>query len=149
MNEEGLVPVVIDGREIGLVRLGPEDSEKRRTINLALGVVQLPALLENFRPDRPMSPQARFLLVVRAYCEAMNDGKRNQLDENELVGRYMQMHGVGAALSHQVRRANADELCFICNKPYRTHKYERALLREDGAPDIYRLCNGDLVRLNV
>jgi hypothetical protein len=149
MSDEILAPIIIEGREVGKVRLAPVhyDAEKRREINMGLGIVQLPRLLETFQPVGAMAPQERFLRLVRAYCELMNDGQRNQLDANDLAKRYMGTHGILAALHHQVRRANGDAECPVCKKPYLKHKYERAILNPEGHPYIHRLCNGDLVKL--
>jgi hypothetical protein len=144
---DDLVPLLIEGQEVGKVQLAPADHENRRKVNLGLGVVQLPSLLERFRPTRATPPQERFLLLLRAFCELMNDGRRNVLDENELTALYMQHHGVGAILHHQMRRANGDVECPTCKKPYRAHRYERAILDQHGQPYIHRLCNGDLVKL--
>lgn len=151
MTEDMLTPLLVEGVEIATVRLAeperfPDAAERRRT-NLGLGVVQLPSLLERFRPQRPMLPQERFLVLVQAFATAMNDGRRNQLDEGELARLYMKDHGVGAALAHQVYRAAGDSVCQACEKRYGNHPYERSLLSNDGLPFIHRLCNGDLVKL--
>jgi hypothetical protein len=151
MENAPLTPLLIEGAEIAQVRLAPPDrfptERERRLANLGLGVVQLPSVLEGFRPQRPMPPQERFLLIVRAFCEAMHDGKRSQLDEGELVRQYMQVHGMRSFLHHQVRRASGDVLCDTCQSPYRKHKFERGLLDHEDQPFIHRLCNGDLVKL--
>ncbi len=148
MIEDALRTLVVEGVEVGQVRLAPtEPPEKRRETNLGLGVVQLPGLLERFRPPRAMPPQERFLLIVRSFCTAMNNGSRNPLDENELVKLYMGIYGPGAFLQHQIRRAGGDVPCETCQKPYRSHKLDRSILNQQGEPYINRLCNGDLVKL--
>lgn len=148
MSEDTLVPLLIDGQEVGRIRLAPANlpDDKRRETNLGLGIVQLPSLLETFRPAAPMAPQERFLRLVRAFVELMH-GQRNLLDENELARRYMGTHGILAALYHQVRRASGEALCTTCQRRYSQHKYERAILNPEGKPYIHRLCNGDLVKL--
>lgn len=146
-NDDGLTPILIEGREVGRVRLAPVNAVNRREKNLGLGVVQLPSLLKDYQPQGPTPPQARFLSLLRAYCEAMNGGQRNQLDENALARLYMETHGVAAALHHQVRHASGEALCGICSMPYSRHKFERAILDPEGQPYIKRLCNGDLVKL--
>jgi hypothetical protein len=147
MDVDELVSLTVEGQEVGKVRLAPSDITERRKTNLGLGVVQLPQLLAEFRPARPMPPQERFLLLVRAFCLLMNEGRRNVLDENELVTLYWQNHGVGAFLHHQVRRASGDMLCETCRKPYHAHRLDRSVLDQDQRPFVNRLCNGDLVKL--
>ena len=149
MTDDTLVPILIRGSEVARVRLAPlhYDESKRREINMGLGVVQLPSLLERFRPEEPTPPQVRFLLLVEAFCTAMNGGRRSQLDENDLTRLYMQTHGPGAFLTHQVRRASGDMICGVCQKTYYRHKMELALLDPKGEPFVNRLCNGDLVKL--
>ena len=147
MADDELTPLIFEGHEIDRVRLAPPDHENRREINLGLGIVQLPSLLERFRPVRAMPPQERFLVLLRLFVEAMNDGKRNQLDENDLAKGFMGTHGPASFMHLQVRRASGDAVCGDCQKTYGQHRFERALLREDGQPYIHRLCNGDLVKL--
>ncbi len=144
---DDLTPILVNGREVARVRLAPSHREDRRTTNLGLGIVQLPQLLETFRPQGVMPPQERFLRLLRAFSEAMNDGQRNLLDENDLARRYMGTHGILAALHHQVRRASGSAVCNLCQKSYGQHKYERSILNPEGKPYIQRLCNGDLVKL--
>ncbi len=146
-DDDKLVTLTVEGQEVGTVRLAPLTHANRRQVNLDLGVVQIPRLLETFRPNRTVVPQERFLLLVRAFCSAMNDGRRNLLDENELVKLYMRDHGPAAFLHHQVYRANGEALCPACKKPYFEHKQDRSLLDQSGQPYIRRLCNGDLVKL--
>ena len=146
-DEDNLIPLIIEGQEVGRVRLAPPERTNRRETDLGLGVVQLPRLLETFRPSRPIPPQERFLLLLRAFCTAMNGGSRSQLDENELAKLYMATHGPAAFLHHQIYRASGDALCGVCQKPYFEHKHDRAVLNHEGQPYIRRLCNGDLVKL--
>jgi hypothetical protein len=76
----------------------------------------------------------------------MNGGRRNQLDEAELVGLYSHHHGPFGFLHHQVHRTG-NGTCSICGQTYQKHKWERGLLDQNGEPFVHRLCNGDLVKL--
>ena len=151
MTDDPSTPISIEGVEVGKIRLAdetcfPNEVERRQT-NLSLGVVQLPSLLGKFKPRRPMPPQERFLVLLQAFVTAMNGGRRSPLDETALARLYVETHGTGSALAHQVYRASGQVECGVCGKTYQRHPVERTLVDHEGRPFINRLCNGDLVKL--
>lgn len=147
MADDTRTPILIEGHGIGTVQLASLTDPNRRETNLSLGIVQLPRLLEDFRPPRAMLPQERYLLIVRAFCTAMNGGARNQLDESELAKRYTLAYGARAFLHHQVRRASGGATCVECQRPFQSHKLDWSILDQNNEPFVNRLCNGDLVKL--
>ncbi len=92
------LPVLIDWEEIGFVvkvdnRL--DGTLKARELNAAAGVIALESCFRRYRPTG-MPPQERLLRTLRAIGEALNEGKRDEYLEQDIMTMYTRMGGLRA-----------------------------------------------------
>lgn len=146
------VIVTRDGCDLGSIELveaeEQADALERSEANLKLAIMVLPRLLEGYRPKKSMMAPQRFLEVIRVLAICLDEEQeRNLVLENRLTALFVKTYGQQTMFHFQMRRASGESLCDECRQPYSRHRYERAVLNDQGQPYIHRLCNGDLVKL--
>jgi hypothetical protein len=117
------------------------DPKVRRSQNLVLAVIAIPKVLYNYWPERVMSPDVRYHVVLRDVCRTI----MGRADEGTVLAVqkvYETEEGPMAFLWHQVRRSSGSNICKECGKAYLSHGKEPRI--GEGAN---LLCNGDLVHL--
>lgn len=90
-----MLPVVIDGKQIGAVaKTDPllDGKYTAREQDAFAGAIALEGCFRRYHPE-DMPPQERIMLVLRAIGEALNEGKRDQYMENDIMQQYLAFSG--------------------------------------------------------